>query len=449
MSTDELFWPIVTTDALRGATDDAAWVRAMLDAEAALARAEAATGAIPPAAGRAIDQACNEDDFDVAELGRLARQGGNPVIPLVEMVAGRSGAAGLDWVHWGATSQDILDTAAVLIFVRTGALIDSDLGRLAAACAELAERHRDDVMVARTLLQPAVPTTFGLKAAGWLGGVVSAAEAFARARQGLRAQLGGAAGTLASLGADGPAVAAAFARELGLGEPVLPWHTARQPIIAVTDSLGMIAGTAAKISGDVGLAMQHEVAEVFEPAGPGTGGSSTLPHKRNPVGAAAVGAAARRAQSLTALIAASLVAEHERSLVSWPVEWQSLGDLLCLSGGAVARTADTLAALEVDTAQMARAVADLAGVLLAERIRLALVGDLGRDGAKGALARALRRAPGTRAEDLRQALAEDPAVTAVLDEATLTELLDPWGFLGSSQVWIDRALEDYARWMST
>lgn len=440
LPTDEIFSHIVTTDALLSATGDRAWLTALLDAEAALARAEARVGVIPAAAAEDITAACRSGRFDLERLGRDARAGGNPVIPLVQQLGDAAGPAAREWVHWGATSQDILDTAAVLIARRAGALVAADLARLADGCAGLAAGHRRSVMAARTLLQPALPTTFGLKAAGWLVGVTGCRSALEAALASLAVQLGGAAGTLASLGRSGPAVLSAFAAELDMPEPVVPWHSARQPMATLAGALGLSAGTAAKISGDVALLMQSEVGEAFEPAAPGRGGSSTLPHKRNPVGAAAVGAAARRATALVGLFYEALAGEHERHLVSWPVEWQTLGELLALAGGAVARTAETVNGLEVDTTAMAERVRGLAGALLAERVSLALAGRLGRSEAKRAVADAGRAATDTTADAFVAALLANRRVAEVIDRAELDELLEPAGYLGSNDTWIDRAL---------
>lgn len=440
MPTDHLFSPIVTTDELLAATGDRAWLAAMLDAEAALARAEAAAGVIPAGAAEAITAACHPDGFDAADLGRAARGGGNPVIPLVRRLMALVGGDAAEYVHWGATSQDILDTAAVLVARRAGALMERDLSRMAAGCAALADRHRHSLMTGRTLLQPALPVTFGLKAAGWLSGVTDARVALSGALAGLAVQLGGAAGTLASLGSRGPQVLAAFAAELGMPEPALPWHTGRQRTASLAGAATLCATTAAKISGDVALLMQQEVDEASEPAGPDRGGSSSMPQKRNPVAAAAVGAAARRAVALVGLFYQSVAGEHERSVSAWPAEWQSLGELLALAGGAVARTAETVQGLEVRPDVMSARVQGLAGSILAERVSLALAGRLGRAGAREAVAGAGRRATDPTAAALAAALLSDPEVAAVVEPAELDELLDPAGYLGATQTWIDRAL---------
>ncbi|MHB8505197.1 MAG: lyase family protein [Acidimicrobiales bacterium] len=390
-----MFGELLSTDELVAATDGAAWVRAMLDAEAALAAASAEVGVVPAEAAAEIAQKVPALTIDASVLGQRARSGGNPVIPLVSELRNNVSEAAAAWVHWGATSQDILDTAAVLVAVRAGRLVDGHLAGLADGCAVLAARHRDTVMLARTLLQPALPTTFGAKAAGWLLGALDARRLLADATERLPASLGGAAGTLAAFGADGPGVAAAFAARLGLTAPLLPWHTARQRVAALGAALAIVAGTAAKVTGDVALLMQAEVGEAAEPA---PGGSSTLPHKRNPVAAALAGAAARQAVAHASVLLGSVVAEHERPLCAWHAEWAPLSALLSLAGGAAAHAAGVVSGLHVDPAAM-RANLDRVGPqLLSERAALAA-------------------APAAPARDF-----------------------DPAGYLGAAATWADRAL---------
>ncbi|HLH46736.1 MAG TPA: lyase family protein, partial [Acidimicrobiales bacterium] len=282
----DLFGPLAAGDDLLAATSGAAWVQAMLDAEAALALASADVGVVTTGVADEIAAACATLEVDPAELGRAGRGGGNPVIPLVAVLRGSLAEPGASWVHWGATSQDILDTAAALVASRAGHMVGAHLDRLADGCADLAERHRDTLTVARTLLQPALPTTFGAKAAGWLVGTLQARRQVAEATARLPASLGGAGGTLAAFGHDGPAVAARFATRLDLPAALVPWHTARQPVAALGSALAVTTATAAKVTGDVALLMQAEVAEASEP--PGRGGSSTLPQKRNPIAATLV-----------------------------------------------------------------------------------------------------------------------------------------------------------------
>jgi 3-carboxy-cis,cis-muconate cycloisomerase len=436
---DSLFAPITTTDELLEATGDRAWLQAMLDSEAALARAEAEAGLVPVEVSDAISRCCQSHRFDPVELGRAGRAGGNPVIPMVQALTSMVAPQAQRWVHWGATSQDILDTAAMLVAERATKLIAADLARLADGCDALAEAHRRTVMVGRTLLQPALPITFGFKAAGWLVAVTDCRHELERAVSGLAAQLGGAAGTLAALGVRGAEVAAAYARLLGLPEPIVPWHSARQRTARLSAALAMVAGTAAKVSGDVALLMQAEVSEASEPPGPGRGGSSTLPQKRNPIGAAEVGSAARRAVALLPVFFDGLGAEHERSLAAWPAELHSFTELLLSSGGAVARTADTITGLEVHAANMAANVERVAGTLMAERVSLALTPHLGRGTAQDTVAAAARRAASGSKEALARELLADAAVTAVMSAADISALLEPGAYLGVSDTWIDRA----------
>jgi 3-carboxy-cis,cis-muconate cycloisomerase len=438
LSGDQLFAPIFTSDELIAATGDRAWLQALLDAEAALAGAQADWHVIPADAADAIADACQVDRFDPTRLGRAGRQGGNPVIPLVGALRAEVPGWAEGWVHWGATSQDILDSGAMLVAQRASGLIDGELTRLAAACAARCRSHRDTLMVGRTLLQPALPITFGLKAAGWLSGVLAARRQLHDARGGLAAQLGGATGTLASLGPDGPAVVAAYARRLGLSEPRLPWHTARQQIGVLAGALGLVAGTAAKIAGDVVHMAQSEVNEAQEHD---AGGSSAMPHKRNPAASVVAIAAARRAHALLPVLFSALLAEHERAAGAWHAEWQPLSELLALAGGAASRVADVVEGLDLSRAAMAANLNQQGGTILSERVILvvtAMTGD--RAGASAAVERAARSGP----EAFPGALAADPVIGSVLDRSRIDELLDPAGYLGATHTWIERALADYA-----
>jgi 3-carboxy-cis,cis-muconate cycloisomerase len=372
-----LFDPIFSTDEVLAATGPNAWLQAMLDVEAALAGVEAEIGLVPDDAAATIAGCCLAERFDPGELGRAARHGGNPVIPLVEALRAVVPEPAAQWVHRGATSQDILDSAAMLVTRRSIVLIDGELDGLAAACAELAARHRHTVMAGRTLLQQALPITFGVKAAGWLVGAVEVRARLGDAVRRLAVQLGGAAGTLAAFGGEGPEVVRRLSARLGLAEPVLPWHTNRVRVADVASALGMVVGAAAKVSLDVALLMQTEVGEAAEPR---PGGSSTMPHKRNPVGAATVGAAARRAPALVSVVLAAMVQEHERALGGWQAEWQTLTELLRLAGGAAGRARETAAGLDVHVERMG----DNVGMLSAKDIG-ALVDPSGSIGTSDAL----------------------------------------------------------------
>src|SRR5436190_5575901 len=352
---------------------DAAWLQAMLDAEAGLARALERAGLAPAGAGEAVTAAARADNFDPNELGGLAALTGNPVPGLARALARQVPQTAVSAVHHGATSQDIVDTAAMLLAKRAIDVIAADLARAADAAAGLAAAHRDTVMIGRTLLQQAVPVTFGLVAAGWLTGLDEARGGLDRVRTGrLAVQFGGAAGTLASLGADGPRVAALLADELGLPLPVLPWHTDRLRIIEVAASCAGAAAVLGKIARDVTLLAQSEVAEVREgdEAGAGTrrGGSSAMPHKRNPVAAVAVLGCTRQVPGLLATLAAAAEQEHQRAAGAWHSEWEPFSGLLRLTGSAASWGAELLAGLTADPARM-RANLDAArGFPLAERV---------------------------------------------------------------------------------
>jgi 3-carboxy-cis,cis-muconate cycloisomerase/3-oxoadipate enol-lactonase len=440
---------------------DRAFLRAMLDAERALAAASARVGIVPEAAAAAIAGVCQADRFDPDDLGRRAEAAGNPVVPLVrdltqavERVAGPEAAR---WVHHGATSQDIMDTAASLVAFRALAPILDDLGGAAGAGARLAETHRDTVMAGRTLGQQAVVTTFGLKAAGWLVALEEAAAGLDRVRRRrLAAQLGGAAGTLASLGPDGTEVAGRYAAELGLAEPSLPWHTNRARVAELAGALGTAAGALDKIALDVTLLAQTEVGEVTEAAGEGRGGSSTLPHKRNPVTAVLIGAATRRVPGLVATLLAAMAQEQERATGAWHAEWEPQAELLRLVGGAAARTRDLLGGLEVHPERMRANLEATGGLLLAERVAGALADALGRVGAQELVQRLAREAAGS-GRPLRVVLLADPTVREHLEEAAVDRLLDPAGYLGAAGPLVDRALAAHragpgaaapARWAS-
>ncbi|SCL33738.1 3-carboxy-cis,cis-muconate cycloisomerase [Micromonospora rhizosphaerae] len=415
---------------------DRALLQAMLDAEAALAGAAADCGVVPRPAAEAIAAQCHADRYDPAALGRAAEEAGNPVVPLVRELTAALPEDARAWVHLGATSQDVLDTALVLVAVRAAGPLLGHLDAAAGAAARLAEAHRDTVMVGRTLGQQASPTTFALKAAGWLVGLVQARTRLRQVRAALPAQLGGAVGTLAALGPTGPAVAERYAERLGLATSPLPWHTRRQPVLDLAATLGGLLTATGKVALDVGLLAQTEVGEVAE-GGAGRGGSSALPHKRNPVDSVLVTSAARRAPGLVATVFAAAVQEHERAAGGWHAEWEPLLDLLHLAGGAAARTARMLDGLEVRPDRMRANLDATGGLVLAEAVAARLARALGRSGAHDAVARATRRPP------FRDALRADPGVRAHLSEPEIGEALDPHSWLGSAGLFVDRALAAY------
>ncbi|MEU3851546.1 3-carboxy-cis,cis-muconate cycloisomerase [Streptomyces sp. NPDC029554] len=406
-------------------TGDDAYLRALLDAEAALTRAQAALGLAPAEAAAAVTGAARPGAFDVRSLAARARAGGNPVIPLVADLTNAVGEPYGPYVHRGATSQDILDTAAMLVAARTLELLLADLGRTAGALARLAAEHRDTALPGRTLTQHAVPTTFGLKAAGWRSLVLDARDRVSAVRDALPVQLGGAAGTLAAFGAYGAADPAAlpeaYARELGLRAPDLPWHTLRTPVADLAGCLAFTTGALGKIAADVLTLSRTEIAEVAEGSG---GGSSAMPHKANPVRSTLIAAAARRAPHLAATLYGAMAAEDERPAGAWHAEWEPLRDLLRLAGGAARDAAELAEGLRIRPEAM-RAHLDLTGgAIVSERLSAELARELGRARAKELL---------TRLTGQSRPLAEAPE----LADADL----DPTHYTGSAGSLTDRALE--------
>jgi 3-carboxy-cis,cis-muconate cycloisomerase len=411
----------------------------MLDAEAALARALARAGLISGSDADAIAAACDAGRYDAAAIGAEAATTGNPVVPLVKALTDAVGGPAAGHVHRGATSQDILDTAAMLVARRTLDAILEDLEAAAEAAAELAGQHRETVMAGRTLMQQALPIAFGLKAAEWLSGLDEAAARLAEVRRArLAAQLGGAAGTLASLDAAGLDVLAAYADELGLDEPVVAWHTIRTRPAELAAALGSAAGVIAKVGRDVVLLAQTEVGEVREGV-PGRGGSSTLPHKRNPVAAISAVASAMRAPGLVATLLGAMAHEHERAAGPWHAEWRPLCELLEAVGSAAAWLRDCLEHLEVDAERMRANLELTHGALLAERVTTALAPALGRHAAHELVQAAAQEAFASE-RPLGEVLAADGEVTAHVDRDEIARLLDPAGYLGATDALIDRAL---------
>jgi 3-carboxy-cis,cis-muconate cycloisomerase len=424
-----VFEPIFVPAEFRDALSDGAWLQAMLDAERALAAAEARAGVIPEEAAEAIAAACRADRFDVTAIAEEGREPGNPVEPLVRALTEAVGGNAGGYVHWGATSQDILDTATLLVSRNVLDLILIRLAEVAGECAKLAETHRSTPIAGRTLLQQAVPSTFGLKAAGWLVAVLEARRRLANIRQErLAAQLGGAAGNLAALGEAGPEVLRLFAEELGLQEPVVPWHTNRVRIAELGAALDVAAGALAKIGLDVGLLSQTEVGEAREAEG---GASSTMPHKRNPVGSALAVACARQVHAQASVLTAALPQEHERALGAWHSEWPALRNALAYAGGAAVGARRALAGLEVDTERMRANLELTDGLVMAEKASFLLARELGRREAHQKVAEA---AAGGRL--LARELGLDPAD------------LDPAGYFGSAETFVDRALAAYREELS-
>jgi 3-carboxy-cis,cis-muconate cycloisomerase len=439
-SSGGLFSGLFVPDRFREATSDAAWLAAMLEVEAALAAAEAEAGVVPPEAAKAIAAACEPGGFDPAALGREARASGNPVVPLVAALREKLPAEAAGFVHLGATSQDVLDSAAMLVALRTRQLIDAEMGGIAVACAGLAEEHRATLMSGRTLLQQALPITFGLKAAGWLSAILDARERLASVP--LAVQLGGAAGTQAALGADGVKVLGLLAAKLGLVEPAIPWHTARMRVADLGVALALAAGAVEKIALDLALLAQTELGEIAESVDGARGGSSTLPQKRNPVGSVLAIASARRVRGAAGVLLAAMAQEHERAAGAWHSEWETLSEALEQTGGAAASVRGALEGLVVNAERMRENLDTGGGLVMAESVVTALGAEIDRVEAKRLVEAAAGRAidAGT---PLREQLVNDPAVSAALSAEQLDRALDPAGYLGSADAFVDRSLARY------
>lgn len=428
---------------MRMVCDDEVYLQHMLDFEHALARAEAAAGVIPASAVESIANACHAEAFDRTALAQAAAQAGNLAIPLVKMLTEKVGQAdpsAARFVHWGATSQDVIDTATMLGLRAAINALTIDLDRAIAGFAQLARQHRETVMVGRTWLQHALPMPFGLKLAEYAAALNRSRGRLKRLLgETLALQFGGAAGTLAALGDKGFKVAEHLANELSLPLPDAPWHTHRDRIADVASVLAILTGTCGKIARDVSLMMQTDVAEAFEPAAEGRGGSSTMPHKRNPVAAASALAAATMAPNLAATIFAAQVQEHERSAGPWHAEWPTLPTLQLVTSGALAAIADIAEGLEVDAARMQANLGTTHGLIMAEAVAMALADKVGKSEAHHMVEAASRISIETK-QHLRDVLAKDSRVTAYLGAENLERLFEPSAYQGVSQTMIDRLL---------
>ena len=447
-SLSPLLAPMLSSAAMRAVCDDATYLQHMLDFEAALARAEAATGIIPANAAGPITTACNAEAFDLAALAEAATRSGNLAIPLVQALTAnvaKADAEAARYVHWGATSQDVIDTATMLTLRAAIDALRPDLDRAILGFAKLAERHRATAMVARTWLQHALPMPFGLKLAEYAAALHRSRIRVQRLRaEALALQFGGAAGTLAALGDNGWRVAEKLAQELELPLPDAPWHTHRDRIAEAASVLAILAGTCGKIARDISLMMQTDVAEAFEPSGQGRGGSSTMPHKRNPVAAATALAAATMAPNLAATIFASQVQDHERSAGPWHAEWPTLPMLQLVTSGALAAIVDIAEGLEVDGARMRVNLDATRGLIMAESVTMALAEKIGKSEAHHLVEAASKKAIAEK-KDLRDVLTKDPKVTAHLDAGKIAKLFEPMAYQGASQILIDRLLASLDR----
>ena len=433
---------MATTVALAEVFSDDSLIDAMLAFEAALASAEANAGIIPRSAADAIAR-IRRDSFDAASLASQTLRGGTPGIAfskaLTEIVRTADPTSG-GFVHWGATSQDVADTAMVLLLKRVQKILDSDLARLDAAVLSLAERHANTIMLGRTLLQPAPPVTFGLKAAGWLASVRRDREHLnASFSECLVVQFGGASGTLASLDEKGIEVGQALAKELHLAFPNAPWHAHRDRLARLVCACGVLSGSLGKMARDITLLMQNEVGEAAEAGGQGRGGSSTLPHKRNPIGCSVTLANTARVPPLVATFLASMVQEHERGVGGWQAEWSIVANLMQATGLAVASMAEVAEGLTVDSARMRANIEATRGVVFAERAMMILASRLGRDVAHKLLEEAVRQSV-AQGKHLAQVLAGMPEVTRHIGVAALGDLESPEKYLGVAEQFRKRLL---------
>jgi len=439
---------ISSTEAMQQIFSARSTLQSMLDVEAALARALAAKGVIPISAVDPWVRCCQADQIDIPSLVIAAKDAGNIAIPMVKQLTVAVATMDADaarYVHWGATSQDVIDTGRVLQLREAINIITQELAALIDTLAGMAQCYRDTPMIGRTWLQHALPITFGMKLAGWLDALLRHQQRLAACREQVCVlQFGGASGTLASLGEHASSVAQAMAQELDLATPQLPWHAHRDRFVECATTLGMLTGTLGKIARDVSLMSQTEVAELSEPGGPGRGGSSSMPHKRNPVGSAAVLSAATRVPSMVATLLSAMPNEHERALGGWQSEWETLPEIVSLSAAALSHLRGVIDGLQVDTERMHRNIDASRGMVMAESVALALATSLGRAQAHQIVEAACHKAY-AKNSDLLTVLQTEPEVVAVLSEERLAKLFDPLSYVGEAGNFVDRVLEAYQR----
>jgi 3-carboxy-cis,cis-muconate cycloisomerase len=434
---DELF----SYSAMETVLSEESRVKGMLQFEAALAIGEARTGVIPEGAAQKIAEQCRSLKFDLAAIAKEAALAGNVAIPLIKMLTeavARQDKDAARFVHWGATSQDAIDTGFVLQLRDALVLVEKDLLGLSESLVELAIKHHATVMVARSWMQQALPTTFGFVVAGWLDALVRQRRRLSEIRpRVLSLQFGGAVGTLAALHGDGPEIARALAGELRLTLPVAPWHAHRDRMAEVAAFFGVLTGTLGKIARDISLHSQTEVAELFEPAREGRGGSSTMPHKRNPVTCSVVLAATARVPGLVGTMLSTMPQELQRGLGGWQAEWETLPQIVRLAGGALHHLAEMMPGLEVDAGRMRRNLEATKGLIFAEAVAMALADRMGRMPAHLLLEGACKKSV---AEDrpLQEILRDEPGLRGHLTPADLESLFDARNYLGSAEEFVER-----------
>jgi len=423
---------------------DASRLQRMLDFEASLARAEGRCGVIPAAAAVAIASKCKANLIDADALAMATAAALNPAIPLVRQLTAlvaKDDREAARFVHWGATSQDANDTGLVLQIRQAFDILEADLAALCRGLAQIAKEHRSTPIAGRSLMQHALPTTFGVKVAGWLDAMNRHRERFLETKaRVLVLQFGGAVGTLAALQQKGWQVAEALAAELHLGLPTMPWHTQRDRVAEVATTLGLCTGTLGKMARDISLHMQTEIAEVFEPAGEGRGGSSTMPHKRNPVSAAVVLSAATRVPGLVSTMLSAMVQEDERGLGGWHAEWETLPEIFRLTAGALHQMATIVPYLKIDEGRMRRNLDATQGLIFAEAVALAIGKHIGKATAH-TLIEAASQIARESGKHLREVLEQDRAATEHLTSAELGRLFAPENYLGVAEELVDRVID--------
>lgn len=438
--------PLFSSAEMREVFSDQRLLQSMLDFEAALARVLARTGMAPASAAPAIEAQCHASLYSIESLAEEASLAGNPAIPLIKALTklvARADERAAGYVHWGATSQDVIDTATVLQLRAALEIFDRDLTTLMASLARLAEENSSTLLAGRTWLQQGPPVTLGLKAAGWLDAMMRhRTRVRETTKRVLTLQFGGAVGTLAAFGNRGLEVAAALAKELKLSLPEIPWHAHRDRFAEVAAILGLLTGSLGKIARDISLLSQTEVGEALEPSAPGRGGSSTMPHKRNPVGSAVALAAAIRVPPLISAMFASMVQEHERGLGGWHAEWEILPEICLLASGALARVSEVVDGLEIDAPRMDRNLDITHGLILAEAVSDALAPKIGCLPAHDLIEQACRHAQNQK-RHLLEILLENPKVREILSPEELTRLLAPGNFMGSAEQIVKNVLSEY------
>jgi 3-carboxy-cis,cis-muconate cycloisomerase len=435
-----VFRDIFSTAAMRRVFCDEARTQYYLDIEAALARVQARLGIIPQDACDEIQRHCDHTAYDFDLLKKQTERIGYPILPVVQQLVAKCRDGLGEWCHWGATTQDITDTATVLAIRDALALVEADLRAISASLAGLAKKYRDTPMAGRSNLQQATPITFGYKCAVLLAGFQRHLQRLEEMRpRVLVGEFGGATGTLASLGADGLKVQEALMAELGLGQPEIAWHTMRDRIAEVGCFLGLVTGTLGKISTDVKLMMQTEVEEVYEPFAEGRGSSSTMPQKRNPISSNYIHACVSMVRQNVAALLDAMVEDHERSTGPWEIEWIAVPEIFLLSAGALGQAKFLVGGLQVDPARM-RANLDLTkGLIVSEAVMMGLGPALGRQRAHDLVYDICRGVIAGRGTFL-DLLAEHPEIKPHMDRAALAALLDPANYVGLSGQMVDRVL---------